>query len=323
MAEVSWIKLKIDMFDDEKIKLIQALPEGDSLLVIWIRLIALAGKCNAGGFVLIEEDFPYNDEMLSTIFNKPLNTIKLALSTFERFNMVERTMKGIYITNFDKHQNIDGMEKIREQNRIRKQRQREKQQEIELIEDSHFEDSRVTCHADVTPSHAIEEEIEKEKEINNIYSSNEEYSPPLPEQSTDCSQEKIDYARIVESFNHICTDLPKVRALSEERKRKVRTLIKALGKVKVLKDKDIYELLETIFTLAEQSDFLAGRNKPNNWCSFDWLINTTNAIKVIEGNYSNNKGGTPDGRAQPTDRGMDASDEAEKAALEAFRNRGN
>ena len=134
MAEMQWIKLRIDMFDDEKIKIIQSMPDGDALLVVWIRLIALAGKCNANGLVLVEDEFPYTDEMLSVIFNKPLQTVKLALTTFEKFRMIESTTKGIYITNFDKHQNIEGMERIREQNRIRKQRQRERNKALLLEE---------------------------------------------------------------------------------------------------------------------------------------------------------------------------------------------
>ena len=98
MADINWIKLRVDMFDDEKIKIIQSMPEGDAILVIWIRIIALAGKCNAKGLVLIEDEFPYSDEMLATIFNKPLATVRLALGTFEKFRMIERTEKGIYIS---------------------------------------------------------------------------------------------------------------------------------------------------------------------------------------------------------------------------------
>ena len=120
MADITWIKLRIDMFDDEKIKLIQALPDGDTILVIWIRILALAGKCNANGYLCIDDEFPYSDEMLATIFNKTLPQVRLALDTFSRFGMIEKTQKGVYISNFMEHQNADGMERIREQNRLRK-----------------------------------------------------------------------------------------------------------------------------------------------------------------------------------------------------------
>jgi predicted phage replisome organizer len=319
MADISWIKIKTDMFADEKIKLIQALPEGDSILVIWIRLILLGGKCNSGGMVYLQEDIPYTEDMLATIFNKPLNTVKLALTTFDSFNMIERSTKGIYLVNFQKHQNLDGLERVKHQNRIRKQNQRAKEKEASLALDNH---SHVTCHADVTQCHATEEEKEeeKEKDINNIYSSNEEYYP-----TSNSDSGKIDYQAIVDSYNRICTDLPSVRAVSEERKRKIKALINALAKAKVLVDLDVKYKFEYIFKLAQESDFLTGRQKANGWCGFDWLVNSTNAIKVIEGTYSNSKGGGQNGGYKAdsgqNNRGMDASDAAEKAAIEAFRNR--
>ena len=167
MADIRWIKLRIDMFDDEKIKIIQSMPDGDAILVIWIRLIALAGKCNANGLVLVEDEFPYSDEMLSVIFNKPLPTVRLALSTFEKFNMSENTEKGFYITNFDRHQNIDGMEKIREQNRIRKQRERDRKRALGLglKEESVpelpcYEDGE--SHADNVTSRVTSQEMSRE-----------------------------------------------------------------------------------------------------------------------------------------------------------------
>ena len=84
MAEMQWIKLRIDMFDDEKIKIIQSMPDGDALLVVWIRLIALAGKCNANGLVLVEDEFPYTADMLSVRFSTPLQAGKCALRTMEQ-----------------------------------------------------------------------------------------------------------------------------------------------------------------------------------------------------------------------------------------------
>ncbi len=165
MAEVKWIKLNVDMFDDEKIKIIQAMPDGDSLLVVWIKLITLAGKTNDGGYIYISDNIPYTEEMLAVIMNKPLTTIRLALQTFTNLNMLDNDTKGIYLVNFDKHQSLDKLEKIKEQNRERKRLQRAKQK------DTMSRDTSVTRHANVTQCHAtdkeeeIEEDLEKEKDV--------------------------------------------------------------------------------------------------------------------------------------------------------------
>ena len=60
-----------------------------------------------------------------------VNTVKLALHTFQEFGMITLEDDYIYIENWEKHQNVEGMEKIKEQNRIRQQKYREKQRQIE------------------------------------------------------------------------------------------------------------------------------------------------------------------------------------------------
>jgi len=114
------------MFDDERIKLIQSMPEGDALLVVWVRLLVLAGKVNDGGFIYLSEGIPYTDEMLSTIFQKPLSTVRLALSVFAQFGMTEMTARGIFLPSWEEHQNVEGLEKIREQTKKRVAAHREK-----------------------------------------------------------------------------------------------------------------------------------------------------------------------------------------------------
>lgn len=152
MADVQWIKLKVGMFDDSKIKYIEALPERDTIITIWVKLLTLAGKYNEQGYIMLSENLPYNEEMLANEFNRPLNSVRLALQTFEKLGMLEHIQGVIKISNWDKHQNIEGLEKIREQNRLRKQKQRDKQK---LLADSHVK-SR--------DSHATEKELEEEKE---------------------------------------------------------------------------------------------------------------------------------------------------------------
>lgn len=161
MSEISWIKLKTTMFDDEKIRLIQAVPESDSILVIWIRLLVLAGKTNDDGLIYIQRNMPYSEEMLATLFSKPVNTIRLALQTLANFNMIDLNSDGsIAITNWEKHQNIEGMEKVRYQNRLRKQKQREKQR---LISDNAGQ-SRDSHATDIDK----ELDIDIDKEIKDI-----------------------------------------------------------------------------------------------------------------------------------------------------------
>ena len=54
MAEITWVKLTINMFDDEKIRLIEAMPEADAIIIIWVRLLTLAGKTNDDGRIYID-----------------------------------------------------------------------------------------------------------------------------------------------------------------------------------------------------------------------------------------------------------------------------
>ncbi|MCY8025696.1 phage replisome organizer N-terminal domain-containing protein [Bacillus sonorensis] len=167
MAEVKWIKLSTQMFEDEKIKLIEQMPEADTILIIWVKLLAQAGKTNASGYIYLSQNIPYTDEMLATIFNRPLPIVRMALQTFQRFGMIEvDENRFISITNWEKHQNIDAMDKIREDTRKRVAKYRAKQKALKLSAPSN-----VTCNVTVTESNETEEEKEEEREEeNNILS---------------------------------------------------------------------------------------------------------------------------------------------------------
>ena len=171
MSEIKWIKITTDIFDDEKICLIDALPDHDAILVIWFKILALAGKHNRNGLLMMSDKVHYTDEMLATIFRRPLNTVRMALGVFEQFGMIEIIDGIIALPNWEKHQNIDGMEKIKEQTRNRVARHREKQKNLAL-------GSNVTCNVTVTESNATEEDRDKDKELdkdkNNNHHSNSE-----------------------------------------------------------------------------------------------------------------------------------------------------
>ena len=110
MADVKWIKICTDIFDDEKITLIESMPDADGIIVIWFKLLCLAGKQNNGGIFMMNDKLAYTDEMLATIFRRSVNTVRLALNVFEQFGMVEIVNNVVTIPNWEKHQSLDKLE---------------------------------------------------------------------------------------------------------------------------------------------------------------------------------------------------------------------
>lgn len=211
MAEISWIKLKTTMFDDEKIRLIQSLPEADAILVIWIRLLVLAGKTNDDGLIYIQRNMPYTEEMLATLFDKPVSVVRLALVTLQQFEMVDLGEDGlIAISNWEKHQNIEGMDKIREQNRLRKAKQREKQKLLTDVtgqsRDSHATD--IDKELDIDKEKDIDKKNKKPQkhkygEYKNVLLSDEELEKLKKEFPTDWKER-------IERLSEYCASTGKV-----------------------------------------------------------------------------------------------------------------
>lgn len=127
MADVKWIKITTDMFDNRKIKHLRKLPDGNNIVLIWVMLLTMAGRCNSGGMIFLTENIPYTPKMLADELGFEENTVQLALQALEQFNMVVTNQGYFSIAGWDEYQNIDGMDKIREQNRLRKAAQRERQ----------------------------------------------------------------------------------------------------------------------------------------------------------------------------------------------------
>ncbi|WP_051891620.1 phage replisome organizer N-terminal domain-containing protein [Lysinibacillus sphaericus] len=167
MAEITWIKLRTDMFDNTKIRLIEKLPEGDTILVIWVKLLAAAGKANCNGYIMLSENIPMNVEEMAVIFDRPLNTVRLAIEAFKRYGMIELDDSEIVrIKNWETHQNIDGMERIREQNRLRKQKQREREKNKELpAPKQEIHVTNEDSHTMSRDSHETETDIDLDKDL--------------------------------------------------------------------------------------------------------------------------------------------------------------
>ena len=199
MAEIKWIKLATDVFNNRKIKQIKHMPDGNSIILVWIELLCLAGEINDNGFIYLTKEIPYTEQMMASQFEEPLATIQLALRTFEQFEMIEVVDDVLHVSNWEIYQNIEGMEKVREQTRKRVAKYRENQKKL-------------PCNVTVTLCNAIEEDKEKEKDRDR--------------------DKKNEYSTFVaDTYKAVCAEkFNPIRSLSETRKSHCLALVEKFGK---------------------------------------------------------------------------------------------
>ena len=247
MADVKWIKITTDIFDDEKILLIESLPDAYAIITAWFKLLCLAGKQNNSGVFMLGQ-MPYTDSMLATIFRMKESTVTMALKTFEQFGMVEIVDGVITIPNWGKHQNLDQLETKKQYMRSYMQEYRDKQKALTAGESSCKTNSKTNSKTNVSLA-----EIEEDKEKKKI----------------------IDYIHIRDMFNDTCVSFPRLTTLSDKRKQAIRARLNTYT----------VEQFGEMFRKAEASSFLKGSNNRNWQANFDWLVKDSNFAKVLDGNY--------------------------------------
>jgi len=90
------------------------------------------------------------------------------------------------------------------------------------------------------------------------------------------------YEEIAKLYNDICVSFPRLRSLSDARKKAIKARLTNGYTVDSFKE---------LFQKAEASSFLKGKNDRNWQATFDWLIKDSNMAKVIDGNYADKGGG--------------------------------
>ncbi len=160
MADVKWIKITTDIFDDEKILLIESLPDSYAIITVWFKLLCLAGKQNNSGVFMMSNKIAYTDKMLATIFRMKESTVTMALNVFSDFGMIEIVDGVITIPNWGKHQSLDQLETKKTYMRNYMKEYREKQKLLTCKTNSKTNVS--------SADKDIEEERKKEREKEDI-----------------------------------------------------------------------------------------------------------------------------------------------------------
>lgn len=196
MPDVKWIKLDVSMFDDEKIILIESMPDADEMIVIWIKLLCFAGKQNNRGVFVMNDSIPYTDEMLAIIFRREAAAVKRALAIFEEYGMITRADGIVAIPKWGKHQSLDQLESKREYMREYMAGYRQKQKQIMSNADGKV-NSKVNGKVNVNP---LDKDKEREKN-KNIYSSHfEEFWDVYPRKSEKGNAYRAYQARLKDGF---------------------------------------------------------------------------------------------------------------------------
>lgn len=279
-SDVKWIKICSDIFDDEKIMLIENLPSADSIIVIWFKLLCLAGKNNNSGVFILNDKIAYTDEMLATVFRRDINTVRLALKTFENYGMIE-IVSGVYtIPKWGKYQNLDKIEQKSQYMRNYMQEYRKKQKDkIECKTNSKLY-GKVNSKTNVSSAEVYNKELDK-KELDNKEKEIEEENDLIVSKDT---IRQTDVQRIITEWNSLEEfGINPVKRMTPKREQAVKARIRQNCV------EDILEAIENI----RHSSFLQGQNK-NGWMvTFDWFLKPGNFAKVFEGQYADKSTNRP------------------------------
>ena len=139
---VEWVKLYVDVIGNNKGKKIRR-ETNDTTFLLWFYFISIAGKSNKNGALYQTENIPYTAKEIGLDYNFKEKQVQLAIDTFQRFDMIFLEKNIIFIKNWEEYQNIDGLERIREQgrNRIAKYRASKQISEVEQEENRKIIDS--------------------------------------------------------------------------------------------------------------------------------------------------------------------------------------
>ncbi len=271
MESIKWIKLPTNFFESENCLFIEQLPKGDTLLVIWLKILTLAGKQNSDGVFLAPGGRPYTAKLLSTVFRRKESLIKSALDIFEEYGMIRYENGAIILPSWNSIQDVKRSEKkdsyMKDYMRIYRM------SDLDQKEDVKAEckvNSNLNSKCDVS---SLEEEGEEEKDERE----EKEEEGEEREREEIIRARSISYKEFVKKFNKSCPSFPAVKTLSKKRMYAIDRVLETFT----------LDELQKCFEAAERSVFLKGEK--GFVASFDWLIQPENTAKVLEGNFDNPK----------------------------------
>ncbi len=254
-----WIKLKTDFFNLDEIDFLLGQKNGCEYVVLY-QMLCLKTANNNGRLCtnIGEMMIPFDvEKIIRETKHFDYDTVTIALELFKKLGLIFEESDGVFkISAVDEMVGSEGSSA----QRVRK----------------HRESKALQCNTDVTKK-MLHCNIEiRDKSIENRDKSIE-IEKEIDSFSESTDSVKMPYQQIVDLFNSICVSYPKVKSLSEARKKAIKARFKSGYRI---------EDFEICFSNAENSGFLKGKNNKNWSANFDWLIKDANMAKVLDGNYN-------------------------------------
>ena len=185
MPEVGWVRLSTRMFENRKIKHLLNQPKGAELTLLWVRLLCLAGVVNDGGNVYVTAKVPYTPQTLSADTGVPVAVVKKAWELFQDLELISISQEGyINITGWEKHQNVDGLNKIRSQTKERVKRYRERNSNVDTAIQERYSNTDVTQDVTLQERYSNTDVTQLNKNKNKNKEKEDDYHH-LPKRKTD------------------------------------------------------------------------------------------------------------------------------------------
>lgn len=247
-----WLKLHKDFFKRHEIRVIEEMPNGKDYILFYLKL--LVESITHEGKLRFSDAIPYNEQMLSSITNTNIDTVKNAMDIFIQLNMIEVLDDA---TIFMKEvEDMVGSESVwAEKKRV----QRAKKDNVPLLSPQCPTENR-----------------DKSEDIRD--KSNLTISKDIV-----CQTETVrpDTKPIIEAWNSLSkiSAIKPITKLSTSSKR-YQSLIARL------KDYSVEDILKAIENI-KGSELLKGNNRRNWIITFDWFVKPNNFPKVLENQYAN------------------------------------
>lgn len=291
----TWIKIFCENWIEGPIR-----QETPLVRSVFIDLLALTGRLSNTGTISLPGGGGYTHEQLAKMLNISIKEWKYAVDRLsnhpspEENRIMVDTSNEITILNWSKYQA-----------EYEKRRDRNRNKQHYFVD--HTENNTVKSNA---VKHAVKlaalekegkrvEGDKKDKEKDQNLSSDRSGLPstsgpypepqdqPLPDSKGEGAGSKPQV--LVDAWNEICTNLPRVGVVSDKRVVKVKARLKQCP----------LEYWKAVFTKMNTTPFLKGENDRGWKSTFDWIINCVeNADKVMAGAYDGVPRGNRSGRVR-------------------------